>query len=113
MSSSYDLVKYGSHGLIAAATIVGYDVLVDGRSMSESFVKDDALSFAVSNIATNFVNDIISNFVPFLDESNTVGMLTKPLLNGIVYMWVYDYMMANKYDGYRENKTVFVVGAVG
>ena len=87
-------------------------MVVDGRSFSESFTYNDVLTFGVSNIATNIAFDVLSGLLPFLHENNTVLMFSKPLLNGIIYMTLYDYMIANRYSYYRDNKKNFWVATV-
>jgi hypothetical protein len=89
-----------------------YDVLVDGRSFNESFTYNDVLTFTLSNVATNFAFDVISGLLPYLNENNGIGMLSKPLLNGLIYMTLYDYMISNRYSYYRDNKTNFWVSTI-
>jgi hypothetical protein len=78
--SSYDLVKYASNAVVAGLGIGLYDVFVDGRSINESFVKNDVLTFAVSNVLVNFSFDVLSGLLPYLNESSGVGMISKHLL---------------------------------
>jgi len=40
-------------------------------------------------------------------------MVSRPLLTGLVYMYMYELMMSNRYDGYRNNMDAFYIGAVG
>jgi hypothetical protein len=111
MSYQYDLIKYASHSVIAGLGIGIYDVLIDGRSMTESFTKNDVLTFAVSSVASNFAFDLISSLLPYLNESNTLGMISKHLLLAVIYIMLYDYMIANRYSYYRDNKSNFWVAA--
>lgn len=111
--SSYDLIKYSSHALVAVAGIVVYDIAIDGRSLTDQYTMDDALAFGLSSIASSFVYDVVSGLLPYLYENNMVGMIAKPLLNGLVYMWIYNYMLQSKYEFQRDNKTAFYIGAFG
>ena len=49
--------------------------------------------------------------LPYLNEGSIGGMISRPLLNGIVYMWLYDYMISGKYNNTRDNTSTFMVGA--
>ena len=40
-------------------------------------------------------------------------MVSRPLLTGIVYSYMYDWMLTDKFEGYRSNMQTFYVGAVG
>jgi hypothetical protein len=40
-------------------------------------------------------------------------MVSRPLLTGLVYMYMYDYMMSERYEGYRNKSQVFYIGAIG
>ena len=97
MTSSYDLVKYASHAVVSGLGIGLYDVFIDGRSFGESFVMNDVLTFGVSNILVNFSFDVLSGILPYLNEASGVGMVSKHLLQGIIYMMLYNYMLGNKY----------------
>ncbi len=108
---NYDLIKYASHAVIAGLGIGIYDVMVDGRSLTESFTMNDTLTFAVSNVASNFAFDVISGLLPYLTESGILGMVSKHLLHSLIYMYLYDYMVANKYSYYRDNKSNFWIAA--
>ena len=78
--SNYDLIKYGSHAAVAGLGIGLYDLFVDGRSINESFVQNDVLTFAVSNVLVNFSLDVLSGLLPYLNENSGVGMISKHVL---------------------------------
>jgi len=40
-------------------------------------------------------------------------MISRPLLTGLVYSYMYEYIMSERYDGYRSNMQVFYIGAIG
>ena len=40
-------------------------------------------------------------------------MVSRPLLTGLVYMYMYDWMMSERYEGYRAKSQVFYIGAIG
>ena len=106
-------MKYSSHSLVAMGSIVLYDVFVDKRSLTESFTQNDALTIGISTLATNLLLDVVSGLVPYLNENNALGMVSRPLLTGLVYSYMYDFMMKEKFEGYRSNMDAFYIGSVG
>ncbi len=110
---NFDIMRYSSHSLVAMGSIVLYDVFVDGRSFTEGFTQNDAITIGLSTLATNVIFDVVSGLVPYLNENSAVGMVSRPLLTGLVYMYMYDYMMSERYEGYRNKSQVFYIGAIG
>ena len=106
-------MKYTSHSLVAMGTIVLYDVFVDKRSLTESFTQNDAITVGLSTLAVELLYDVLSGLLPYLYENNVFVMIARPLLTGIVYSYMYDWMMREKFEGYRDNMENFYVGAVG
>ena len=109
----YDIMRYSSHSLVAMGTIVLYDVFVDKRSLTESFTQNDAITVGLSTLAVELLYDVLSGLLPYLYENNVFVMIARPLLTGIVYSYMYDWMMREKFEGYRDNMENFYVGAVG
>ena len=110
---NYDLISYSSHALVAVVGIISYDVFVDGKSFSEQYTMDDAIAFGLSSFVSSLVFDVVSGLLPYLYEKNMIGMVAKPLLNGLVYLYLYEYMLQTKYQFQRDNKTAFFIGAIG
>jgi len=108
----YDLMKYATNAAFGYASILAYDVLVNGYELNGGFAMSDATSFAISSVLTNFSGDVLSSVVPYLYEGNLASMLTYPLLNGIIYMTVFDMMTNNKYPGNRDSTGAFLVGSI-
>lgn len=112
--NQYDLYKYGSHAVVGALLITAYDVFVENYELKwNGFVRSDATSMALSVVISNLVYDVVSSLVPFLNKNNFVGQLAQPVLNGIVYMYVYNMMTAGLYRGARDNTKEFFVGSIG
>ena len=109
----YDIMRYSSHSLVAMGSIVLYDVFVDKRSLSESFTQNDAITVGLSTLAVELLYDVLSGLLPYLYENNAFVMIARPLLTGIVYSYLYDFMMKEKFEGYRDNMEAFYIGAVG
>lgn len=111
--NNFDLMRYGSNALLSYVGIMAYDVLVEGRSVNEAFVMNDASTFAIANIASNVAFDLVSGFIPLLNDNSLINMLSKPILNAIVYMYLYDTMVSKKYPYYRDDTKALYVGAIG
>jgi hypothetical protein len=112
--NQYDLVKYGSQAIVGALLISAYDVFVEGYELKlNGFVSSDATSMAIAVIISNLVYDISSSIVPYLNKNNFVGKLTQPVLNGIIYLYVYNMMTAGVYRGIRDNTRLAIIGSVG
>ena len=111
---SYDLYKYGSQAVVGTLLLTFYDVFVEGQQFKfNSFVQSDAITMAISVIISNLVYDVASSLAPYLSKNNFVGQLAQPVLNGIVYMYVYNMMTGGLYRGIRDNTKLFIVGSIG
>jgi hypothetical protein len=106
-----DLMKYVSKGAIAFGIFSAYDVLVQDREFS-GFASKDGLTFALSTIAAEWTADILSG-VWNMNENSITGMVSKPLLNGIIYMYLYNYMVRDQYEGGNDNSRNFLMAALG
>ena len=107
----FDMFKYAGDAVVGYGALLAYDCLVEGKNIRDSLVMKDALVFGLSNVASTLAFDVVSGMLPYLNEGSIGGMISKPLLNGIVYMWLYDYMISGKYNNTRENTSTFMVGA--
>ena len=110
---SYDLTKYTSHAVIGFAGIIAYDTLIEGYKIDGGFAYSDASTFALSTIISNVSYDILSNFLPYLNEGSLPGVIGKPLINALVYSYMFDMMLSRKYPGNRDSTNAFIVGSVG
>lgn len=108
----FDLMRYGTHALIGYAGILAYDSLIDGRTISESFTMNDAATFAVSTIVSSIGLEVVSNIMPILNEGY-LGMVSGPVINGLVYMYMYDSFVGKRYQYYRDDMKAFYVGSIG
>ena len=73
----------------------------------------DASSFAISTVIANFTGEILTSLVPYLSENNFVGMLSYPLLTGIIYSYIYDMNTSSKYPGVRDGTNTLLMGSIG
>ena len=64
-----------------------------------------------SQVASSLAYDVISGFLPYLNEGSVGGLISRPLLTGAIYMWFYDMMISEKYMNTREDSKTFMVGA--
>jgi hypothetical protein len=108
---NYDLMNYAGHAAVGYGALLVYDVVVEGVNIQISYVMKDALVFGLSTIASTLASDVISGLIPYINEGSFGGMISIPLINGLVYMWLYDYMISEKYNNTREESKNFLVGA--
>ena len=109
----FDLMKYGSRALVSYGAIVAYDVLMDGRTFQESFTMNDGAVFAVSAIGSEIAYELVSNVIPYINEGSVAGMIAKPLINGIVYSYMYNSLLNKSFPYYRDNMKAFYIGSIG
>jgi hypothetical protein len=107
--NNFDAMKYLSKGGVAFGLFTAYDVFVEGREFSGYAVRDGA-TFALSTVAAEWSADLLSGF---WSEYSVSGMITRPLLNGIIYMYLYNYMIRPEYESNRDNTNNFVMAALG
>jgi hypothetical protein len=98
----FDLLKYTTHAAIGYGAFLAYDTLVLGYKLDGGFAYSDASSFAMSSVIAYFSYEILSSVVPYLNENNLLGMISYPLLTGIVYSYVYDMNTGRRYGGIRD-----------
>jgi hypothetical protein len=111
--NNFDLVKYGSHAVVAYLGLTAYDVFVEGKTFTESFTMNDAGTFALSTVVSNLAFEVVSGMLPYFNEGSISGMIGKPLLNGIVYMYLYNSFVDGKYPYTRDGMKAFYIGAIG
>ena len=111
----YDVAKYGTKFLIGTALLGAYNVLVAGQSFSSSRTWYDAASFGASNIISNAVNDLLYDFL-HMNNQGLFPMLTEPLLNMVIYQYMYDNITRPNYSGLsgeRSRNGVMLIGGLG
>ena len=106
-----DLMKYVSKGAVEFGLYTLYDGLVEGIGFNEISYKD-GLTFALSSVAAEWAADLISG-VWSMNENSVSFMISRPLLTGIIYMYLYNYMLREEYEGGRDNMRNVVMGALG
>jgi len=92
----FDIYKYLSKGVLSFGAISLYDYFVEGKNMD--YIKADGLTFTVSNLAGLLSSDLLFEFLN-LSKSGTVGMLSEPLISSLIYMYLFQDMVFNKYVG--------------
>ena len=108
----YDLMNYAGHAAVGYGALLFYDVVVEGVNIQSSYVMKDALVFGLSTIVSTLASDVISGLIPYINEGSFGGMISRPLINGLVYMYLYDYMIVGKYGEARSDEKTFMVGAI-
>ena len=109
----YDIMRYATHAAFGYASVLFYDSVVLGFRYDGGFPMSDAGSFALSSVISNFTCDVLSSLVPYLNEGSLAGMISCPIINGIIYSYVYDMMTNRRYPGMRDPTSAFLVGSVG
>ena len=82
----YDFTNYLTKWVIGFAAYSAYDVFIDKRDFG-GYASSDAFSYAIGLIAAEWAADLLSNMID-VNGSSVSGMLTKPLLTGLVYMYL-------------------------
>ena len=108
--NNFDLMKYVSKGAVGFGLYTLYDGLVEGIGFNEISYKD-GLTFALSSVAAEWTADLISGFLS-VNENSISFMISRPLLTGIIYMYLYNYMLREEYEGGRDNMRNIVMGAL-
>jgi hypothetical protein len=98
----FDIIKYSTHAAIGYGAFLAYDSLVLGYKLDGGFAMSDAGSFAMSSVIAYFTYEILSSLVPYLNENSFLGMISYPLLTGIVYSYVYEMNTGRRYTGIRD-----------
>ena len=106
-----DFMKYLSKGAVAFGIFSAYDVFVENREFN-GFASKDGLTFALSTVAAEWSADLLSG-VWNMNENSITGMISKPLLNGFIYMYLYNYMVRDNYEGGNDNSRNFIMAALG
>ena len=107
----HDLMKYASNALVSYGVFYGYDYLIEGKS--SQFSNKDSLSFALSSVLSNVGYEVVEALVPYLNQGHLAGMIGQPLLTGVIYLYIYNYMVANEYRGTRSSNNVFLMRSLG
>lgn len=106
----YDLVNYVSKGAVSFGLLSAYDVFVEDRSFS-GFASRDGLSFSLAVIGSEWFSDVLSNVMD-MNSNSVSGMLSKPLLVGVIYMYTFNYLVRPEYDTNRDNTNLFLMGSL-
>ena len=108
---SFDLVKYSSRALLSVGGVYAYDYFVDNKS--NVYTMRDAYTIAISSVVSEVAAEVISGFLPYLSNKQSfTGMLFTPVLNGAVYMYLYNYMVEDTFRGNRDSTKAFLVASM-
>ena len=98
-----DYVKYLSKGTISFIAMAAYDMLIEGYQLNNRFLLEDSFTFALSNISASAGSDLLLDLIG--GSYDGLGhMIAEPLLNGYLYMYLYNSMLRNKIEFSRVNK---------
>ena len=103
----FDLMKYGTHAIIGFLGIYSYDTFIDNKENGYSM--RDGYTLAISTVVSDVASEVLTGFLPYLQSNSLPGMLLRPILNGIIYMYL---MVDNIYRGNRNSTKTFIVGSL-
>ena len=109
----FDFTKYLTHASVGFLTVSAYDSLVEGRNFKQ-FSLYDGGAFATSSILSLLASDLLESVWAGLSSQSLQGMITKPLLNGLIYMYLYESFVRprNEYIRNRTGTENFIMGAL-
>ena len=110
--NSYDYQKYFYQSIVVGLSGIAYNVFYDGKSATSSYVLNDAFVLVLSSVGSNIIYDIVSNIMPIINDNSVIGMIGRPLMTGIVYMYLYDMMIKGKYQYDRNSMTNFYAASL-
>jgi hypothetical protein len=110
----FDFTKYLTHASVSFLTVSAYDSLIEGRDFKQ-FSLYDGGAFATSSVLSLLGSDLLESVWAGMSQHSLQGMITKPLLNGLIYMYMYDAFVLpnNKYITNRSGTENFIMGALG
>lgn len=113
MSITTEIMKYSSKSLIGGGIMMLYNVIVEGRNITNDFTLRDTYIMAGSVLSSSVIYDIIDNLVDIPDKS-ILKNLIEPLINSFIYSYAYDKYLANFYrqQTTRDNMTNYLIGGV-
>ncbi len=111
----FDIPNYLTKGGISFGLMLLYNTVIDKQAITSKYALTDSLTFGLSNIWTIAIKDILSNF--YNSYEGVSSMIISPLLNGFLYMYLYEYFLKNQVGfsrmTMRTNNMNFMIGAGG
>jgi len=111
--NQFDTIKYLTKGASAFLLLSVYDTFVDSKSFMDYSLYNSG-SFALSVVTTELIADIISGFWN-MNEKSLQGMITRPILTGLIYLYLYNYIVAPRNDREipKTGTELMIMGSVG
>jgi len=101
---SLDTLKYVSKPIIGGSLIYLYDVFYTGLPYQSKFCLYDFGVMAGSVFVSNLSKDLIAELFHLNSESIQYKVI-EPVLNVIIYMYAFDFVMKKNYDN-RQMRSV-------
>ena len=110
--NSFDLTRNLTHASVGFIVYSAYDTFVEGKDF-QNYAIYDAGAFALASIGSLWTADLL-NGVWGYNKDSIQGMIGKPMLTGIFYMYLYDYMVKpnNQRVSSRSGTEVFIMGSL-
>ncbi len=111
----FDIPNYLTKGGMWFGIMLLYNTVIDKNSFTWKYALTDWLTFSLASITTLALKDVLSNFYNSYD--GMASMVINPVLNGFLYMYLYEYFLKNQLAfsrlNIRRNTTNFMLGAGG
>ena len=110
-----DFTKYLTKGGLSFVAMAAYDMIIDNHKLTSKYLLEDSFTFAISNITASAGSDLLLDIIG--GSYDGLGhMLAEPLINGYMYMYLYNSFIRNKIEynrlNKRDNTNNFVMAAV-
>ena len=109
----FDLQKLIYKSVLVGGSILVYDKFVEGNDFLSGYSMSDMYAAVLSTVVSSLTYDVLSSYLPYINEGSLTGMLASPLLNGVIYMYIYNMFVEDKYPNIRSGTNNFVIGSVG
>ena len=106
----YNVMNYFTKSVIGFGLVWSYDVFVNDRD-GKGFALYDGGSFFLSTIIAEYLVDLVGSFLPIV-EGSIQGILLKPVVNGLVYMYIYNYFVRPNFEGNNDNSMNFLMASL-
>ena len=109
----FDIPKYLTHASVGFLAFTAYDTLIESRDFRQ-FSLYDGGTYALSSVISLWASDLLCSAWGGSDTSLQC-MLSKPLINAIVYLYLYDMIVKpnNEEIRNRTSTELLVMGSLG
>ena len=109
----FDITKYLTHASVGFMAVTAYDSFIEGRDFRQFSLLDGG-TYALSSVISLWASDLLCS--AWGGSSNSLQcMMSKPLINAIVYLYLYDMIVKPSNEEYRNRSSteLLVMGSLG